>query len=148
MTLKREETMEIQQLRDENIQPDTEVIAAALGPALEAYEQFMARIGAEPFTLQPEWRYYQDGKAWLCKLTGKKKTVFWLSVWQGFFKLSFYFSARHAPAVEALEVDRGIIERFRQRQAVGRLIPLVVNVHTLWQLDDLYRLIEFKKNLK
>ncbi|PKP08994.1 MAG: hypothetical protein CVU09_13085 [Bacteroidetes bacterium HGW-Bacteroidetes-4] len=39
---------------------------------------------------QVQWRYYNDGKAWLCKVSYKKKTVFWLSVWEAYFKVAFY----------------------------------------------------------
>lgn len=39
-----------------------------------------------PFQLSPEWRYYNDGKSWLCKMLSKKKNLFWLSIWEGCFR--------------------------------------------------------------
>lgn len=135
-------------LNDESRTPDAVLIEEALGPAYMAYENFIGKITAEPFKLDVQWRYYHDGKAWLCKVQYKGKTVFWLSVWECLFKVSFYFSQRHAQAVEALGLDEGLLKQFRDRKPIGRLIPLVVEVHTMWQLDDIYTLIEFKKKLK
>lgn len=50
-----------------------------------------------------EWRYYNDGKAWLGKVTYKNKTVVWLSVWKEFIKAGFYFTEKARPSV--LELD-------------------------------------------
>lgn len=57
-----------------------------------------------------------DGKAWLCKVVFKKKTGFWLSVWDGFFKAGFYFVERHCPGIHELEIDDSIINSHCSRQ--------------------------------
>jgi hypothetical protein len=51
-----------------------------------------------------EQRHYNDGKAWLCKLAHKKKTVCWVSIWDKFFKTIFYFTAKNDRDIEALPI--------------------------------------------
>jgi len=79
-------------LRDPNVQPSDDVIAEALREATDAYVKFVNELAKHD--IQLEWRYYTDGKAWLAKglykWTGvrggqNEKTVFWLSIWDGFF---------------------------------------------------------------
>lgn len=50
--------------------------------------------------LQAEWRYYKDGKAWLCKITHKKKTIVWVSLWDSLFKSSFFFTEKNRSGIE------------------------------------------------
>jgi len=140
--------MDVMQLRDKDQNPNAQLIADALGPAYTVYEEFMGKITGDLYALEPEWRYYRDGKAWLCKVQHNHKTVFWLSVWNCFFKLSFYFSQRNAAAVESLQIDDGLIRSFKERKAAGKLITLVIDVHLSCQLGDIYTLIDFKKKLK
>jgi len=77
-----------QMLRDPDIQPTNYAIAKALGDSNNAYIKFINEIASHDILL--EWRYYNDGKAWLAKglfkWTGvrggqNEKTVFWLSIW-------------------------------------------------------------------
>lgn len=95
-----------------------------------------------------EWRYYNDGKAWLCKVTYKKKTVLWLSAWEGFFRTAFYFTEKHLEGIAALDISETIKEDFCKAKPIGRLIPMIIDVNDKKQLNDLLTIVRFKKNLK
>ena len=41
-----------------------------------------------------EWRYYREG-GWLAKAVGKGQTVGWLSVEDGYVRVTCYFAERH-----------------------------------------------------
>ncbi|ULQ60863.1 DUF3788 domain-containing protein [Brucepastera parasyntrophica] len=86
--------MNNQLLRDASVFPDGKILESALGKAYPVYSEFMDTITSGEYNLEPEWRYYNDGKAWLCKIQYKKKTVLWLSVWERFFKTSFFFTEK------------------------------------------------------
>jgi hypothetical protein len=66
-------------LTDPDTFPSNDVLAVALGKSFNAFEQFIDRVTNTDFNLDMQWNYYKDGKSWLCKITGNKKTVFWLS---------------------------------------------------------------------
>ena len=59
------ETNKEQTLRNPDIEPSSEVIAKALGDANNAYIKFINELASHD--IQLEWRYYNDGKAWLAK---------------------------------------------------------------------------------
>jgi hypothetical protein len=135
-------------LKDQDIHPTDEVIEKAVRESYPAYAVFLKTISGPEYGLMPEWNYYKDGKAWLCKVTFKKKTVFWLSVWDGFFKTTFYFTEKHLQGIADLSVDEKIKEDFNSMKPIGKLLPLTLEVTTEKQIPDILKLIEFKKSLK
>lgn len=142
--------MEAQQLlRNPDIYPSEEALKAALGEKVyDVFDTFTRTITGGECGLNLEWRYYNDGKAWLGKAVYKKKTVLWLSVWKGFFKTSFYFTEKHLEAVAALDIPDTIKEKFFNTRQIGRLIPMLIEVDSNDQLKDLLTVTRFKKSLK
>ncbi len=140
--------METQLLREHDIPPTKVVLTQALGDSFPVFEALMKTISDSPYGLVPEWNYYKDGKAWLCKVGYKKKTIFWLSVWAGFFKTAFYFTEKNCSGVLELEIQEKIKEDFSLKKTIGKLIPLVMNIDRTEQLEDLIKIIEYKKSLK
>lgn len=132
-------------LKDQNIYPDREVLKEKLGKSFAAYEELFESVTGKEYSLVPEWRYYNDGKAWLCKVIHKKKTVFWLSVWEGgFFKTAFYFTEKTAAGIESLVIDESIKKNFKRHKPVGKLLPLAIEVTSKKQLPDLLKVISYK----
>jgi len=140
--------METMLLRDKQTIPDDKVLKTALGESYAAYAGLMKTVTADEFGLSPQWNYYNDGKAWLCKVVFKKKTVFWVSVWEGYFKVAFYFTERNSDGIDGLDIAPEIKLSFRSADHIGKLIPLAISVRSSDQLPDLLRIIAYKKGLK
>ena len=140
--------METQLLREEEIYPNKEVLENALGESYLAFNELIETISNENFNLVSEWKYYKDGQSWLCKVSNKKKTVFWISVWNEFFKVGFYFSEKTRLGIKELNIENNIKVEFSQSKNIGKLFPLVVNVLRKEQINDLSKIIEYKKKLK
>jgi hypothetical protein len=136
--------MDTHLLKDETIFPSDDVIQSALGEAFPAFKEFIGTIGTKEFNLLHEWRYYKDGKAWLCKVTQKKKTVVWISVWPGFFKTAFYFTEKTGMGIEDLNISKSIKEQFKASKPTGKLKPLVIEVRNIYQLSDVFATIHYK----
>lgn len=139
--------METMLLKDPTISPTKDVLEDALGRSFKTYEDLMDTIAGKNYGLLPDWNYYKDGKAWLCKVQHKKKTVFWLSVWDKYFKLSFYFTVKTSKGINALAIDSSIKNSFKASKPAGRLLPLVINVNKKGQLKDILKIIEYKISL-
>jgi len=135
--------MEIQLLREPEISPSKEVLQSALGKVYDVLEALQTQLTQDTYTLTFDWHYYKDGKSWLCKVSHKKKTVFWLSVWKGFVQISFFFMERHLEGLAALNIDEN---SFTMEKACGKMIPLVFRIHKHEQIADLLQVVEFKKN--
>lgn len=140
---------EIQLLRDAEITPTMDVLENIVGKDIfSVYEKIYKTITSSEFELNPEWNFYKDGKAWLCKVSYKKKTVFWLSVWDTGIKTGFYFTEKTRSGVLNLAINDEIKQRFESVKLIGKLIPLTLVVENEAQLDDLKKLIVYKKALK
>ena len=145
-----------QLLRDPEIRPSIEVIAEGLGTAYKAYAQFVKELEQYGITLI-DWRYYTDGKAWLSKGeykwttkrgTNKVKPIFWLSIWSGFFKVSFFFGSDIQEELLNLPISQIAKELIKGAKPMGktmRFLPLVFDISDEAQLNDLYILSEFRK---
>ena len=135
-----------QLLRDPDIYPSDEVIAAALEASYNTYKAFTQKL--PELGVEAEWRYYNDGKAWLGKCVHKKKTVFWLSIWDGFFKVSIFFTEKTRGGVYELPIHTELKTRLADEKPIGRLIPLVLEVDDESAVDDVYALIAYKRSIK
>jgi len=136
-------------LRDPNTFPSDEVLQNALGDEVyQILSSFLETITNEEYGLIVEWRFYNDGKAWLGKVQHKKKTLLWLSIWEGFFKTSFYFTEKHLEDIAALDISDSIKDEFAQAKPAGRLIVIIIDVSNKEQLTDLLTVVRFKKSLK
>lgn len=102
-----------------------------------------------PDTLwQVQWRYYNDGKAWLCKVSYKKKTVFWLSVWEACFKVAFYFTEKNSQGLMNLPLDASVKEAFLASKPIGKLLPMVFSITRVEQISEVMQVANYKKDLK
>ena len=137
--------MEIHLLKEEEIYPTEEVLKNVLRDVYSVFEELETRLTQDDFGLTLEWRYYNDGKSWLCKVCHKKKTIFWLSVWEGFFKTGFFFLERHLEGIAALEIEP---KSYILEKNIGKLIPLIFNISEQEQLANLLKIVKFKKRAK
>ncbi|MGW8316719.1 MAG: DUF3788 family protein [Bacteroidales bacterium] len=140
--------MEKSPLNDPDVYPEKEVLAEVLGTTNPVYEEFSAKVSAEPLMLSSEWRYYRDGHAWLCRVSYNKKTIFWLSVWEGYFKTTFYFTEKTGAGISDLGISNDLVEQFKNNPLIGKLKPITITVRHKEQLDDIYKVAAFKKKLK
>ena len=135
-------------LRDKEIEPSNEVLENVLGKELFNIYQEIIKIFADEFSLEPQWQFYKDGNAWLCKVVDKKKTILWLSVWENYIKTGFYFTEKTGTGVLGLDIDNQIKEVFEVAKPIGKLIPLIIDINQQKQIKDLKEVVKYKKGLK
>ena len=145
-----------QLLRDPNIEPTDKVIAEGLGKTTETYAKFIDGLEYHDITLM-DWRYYNDGKSWLSKGeykwvtargTEKIKPIFWLSIWDGFFKVSFFFSGKIQDELLALPISADAKEIIKNAEPMGktmRFLPIIFDISDDKLLHDIYILAQFRK---
>jgi hypothetical protein len=147
------ETNKEQLLRNPDIEPTSNVIAEALREADNAYIKFINELANHD--IQLEWRYYNDGKAWLAKglykWTGvrggqNEKTVFWLSIWDGFFKVTIYVPEKARADVLSLPLDNEIKQMIVDSKQMGKLkhFPLVFDLCSDEMFDAVFQLADWR----
>ncbi len=130
-------------LNEPEIFPTSEVLKETLKESYAVFEELSAVLIEQGTAL--DWKYYNDGKAWLCKVSCKKKTVFWLSVWEGYFRTSFFFVERHLEGIMALGIDN---THYILEKECGKMIPLLFDISKREQLPDLLKMVEYKNKAK
>ncbi len=140
--------METMLLRNPEVLPGNEVLQEALGESYPAFDELINTISNAEFGLTPEWNYYNDGKAWLCKVVFKKKTVFWLSVWEGYFRATFYFTEKNCGGLDDLGLNQELMQQFIQSKPIGKLLPMLFTIREIPHLEDLLKVVQYKKSLK
>ena len=149
--------MQEQLFRDPATAPTREAITAALGAAGGVYPHFLEE--AERHAIVLDWRYYKDGKAWLCKGlyrwtttrgTPKETMAFWLAVWEGFLRLTIYVPEKHREAALNLPLSAEMKLTVAEAKQMGKLkfFPLTFDLRDDAAFGDLFTLIDFRKLLK
>ena len=140
--------MEKPALNNPDDYPDDAVIKQHLGDAKTAWDQYAGILRNEYPQFTPEWRYYKDGHAWLCKVTKKKKTIHWIAVFQGYFKTTFYFTEKAADLIKNSNLKQEYIDQFITGKTYGKIKGVSVSVRQPSDLDMTRILIGIKEKLK
>jgi ABC-type uncharacterized transport system YnjBCD substrate-binding protein len=96
----------------------------------------------------PVWRFYNDGKQWLFRLMQKKNTIFWLSLVDNTFRITFYFPDRVEPLLEKCDVPESMKVDFMNSQHYGKIRGMTVRMDTEKDVDIVKKLIAVKLQLK
>jgi hypothetical protein len=143
-----ERTMERPCLNNKDDFPDDEVLSRHLGGAKKTWDSFIELIKEDYPAFCSEWRYYNDGKSWLYKITAKKRTVCWVSVCDNAFKTTFYFPDRAEDLIVASKLKREYIDQFIHGKRYGKIRGVTVTVKKSVDLNATRALIEIKERVK
>ena len=136
------ETINKLELKDESVYPDEQVLKSVLGRSFNAYCALLKLY--DDNEMEIEWRYYKDGKAWLCKVQKKKRTIVWMSAWKGYIQATLYFPERYAKEILNLDISEESKEIFRKTRNVGKSKPCIFEIRNKNVLKVLNKVIQFK----
>jgi len=132
--------------------PDLDLTSAnlknELGRWFSIYETLTETLSRPPYDISPEWRFYKDGGAWLCKMSRKKKTVFWISAWKHCLKCGFCFTRESGDGISNLAIHQSLKSSYDAATPIGKLYPLTIDLTAKKQLDDLYTVVSYKISRK
>jgi len=140
------ETINNIELKDEKIYPDESVLSEILGQSYNTYLDLIKLF--DKLEMNYEWRYYRDGKAWLCKVQKKKKTIVWMSAWRGYMQATIYFPLRFLESVLSLNITEESKEKITNTKDVGKSKPCIFEIRSKEVLIDFEKVMKFKINCK
>jgi len=130
------------EFRDKDVFPDDDALKAVLG---RGYPAFLALLDIlREHEISHEWRYYNDGKAWLCKTTRKTKTVAWMSARRGFIAATFYIPERHIDGLYGLDISEETKARIRETKNTGKSKGVTFEVRSKAVLKDFEKVLLYK----
>jgi hypothetical protein len=113
-------------LNDPDQYPTEEVIYSNIGKRKALWISFFDTLHELHPDFSEEWRYYNDGKNWLMKVTRKSKTIFWLSVWKNAFKITFYFSDKAEGLINDSLISDDLKNEFKNGKRYGKIRGLTI----------------------
>lgn len=139
--------METPALKDKATTPTAEVLTATLQASYTAFEDWRQTLSDMGIELQ--WNYYNDGKAWLGKMVSGKKNLGWLIPYEGYFRVNFFFMARHAEAIAEADISESLKAEFASKDfSSAKLHPVSVRTTGCEQLAEALEVLRLKQKVK
>lgn len=135
-------------LTDRDQFPSEEIIYSHIGNRKSLWLEIFKYIHENHPNFAEQWRYYNDGKSWLLKVTNKAKTVFWLSVIKGTFRMTFYFGDKAEAAIEKGAISDELKAQFKNGKKYGKIRGLTVTFKNKKDIKYAQSLIEIKLAVK
>ena len=135
-------------LNDKNEYPNDEILSCYLEKAKNAWDSFIDFLNENYSSFSGEWRYYNDGKSWLYKITKKKKTICWVSIYYNKFKTTFYFPDKAEDLITNSKLGKEYIDQFIFGKKYGKIRGITVEIADSIDLNATKILIEIKEQIK
>ena len=136
--------MEPMVLTDPKQFPSEDLIFSHIGRQRAQWEALFRFIHAEHPDFVATWRYYNDGKSWLMNVSRKKKTVFWLSVIRGTFRITAYFTDKARDAIRASALSDDLKAQFLGAAPIGKLRGITITFRKKRDVEDAKVLVALK----
>ncbi|MBK8946513.1 MAG: DUF3788 family protein [Ignavibacteriae bacterium] len=135
-------------LTDPNIFPNDELIFSIIGKKQKFWEILFSMISLNYPEINKEWRYYNDGKSWLLKVTKKTKTIFWLTVFEKNFRITFYFGEKAEAEIINSKISEELKVQFLTGQKFGKIRAISIDFSKQKDIENVKLLIELKQKIK
>ena len=135
-------------LNNKDEYPNDKVLHRTLGEVKKTWDAFIDFLNESYPLFSGQWRYYNDGKSWLYKLTKKKKTISWISIYHNKFKTTFYFPDKAEELIKASKLKKEYIDQFINGKRYGKIRGITVEIKKPADLSATKTLIEIKEQVK
>ncbi len=131
-------------LTDKNQYPTEEIIFSHIGKTKKHWDSIFNYIHTEYPQFSELWKYYNDGKSWLLKVTKKSKTIFWLSIISNSFRITFYFGDKAESAIMESTISDTLKKQFKEGKRFGKIRGLTLLMNDKQNVEFVKELILIK----
>jgi hypothetical protein len=135
-------------LTDKEIYPTDELIFSIIGDKKHLWKNIMDYMYNSYKDSMGQWNFYNDGERWLYKMVHKKKTIFWASILNDTFRITFYLGNKAEPIIENSDLPQSIKEEFRTAKRYGLIRPVSFIINDKSDVDNVLKMIDIKSRLK
>ena len=145
-------------LRDPEAAPTNELLEKTFGTSYRTYQTFLDSLSG--LELEQKWQFYNCScKSWMARGiyrwttprgTNKEKNIYWLSAWDGFFKVAIWFLEKNRYEILKANLGDQTKQKIRTAKTLGKMatFPLEFEITSPEPLADIYTLIKYKKQLE
>ena len=135
-------------LSDKNQFPTEEIIFSHIGKSKTIWESVFNYIHSNHPDFTEQWRYYNDGKSWLMKVTKKTNTIFWVTIIPQSFKITFYFGDKAEPAIMKSIISDKLKSQFKDGKKYGKIRGLTLIMNKKENVEFVKELLSIKLKIK
>ncbi len=108
---------------------------------LETVRQFIHDMFGD--TIE-EWKYYGKKSGWILKKFYKKRNLFFISIYEGYFKISFVFGEKAVSAIAGSAISPELKAELANAKKYAEGQGLTIIVDDVKYLTDIKQLIQIK----
>lgn len=135
-------------LSDKDQFPTEEIIFSHIGKSKAIWESTFNYIHISHPDFTEQWRYYNDGKSWLMKVTKKTNTIFWLSIIPESFTITFYFGDKAEQYIMKSTISDALKDQFKDGKRYGKIRGLTLIMNKKQNVEFVKELISIKLKIK
>jgi hypothetical protein len=133
---------------DPDVKPDQKLIFSKIGSKKKLWQALMSFMSENYKESEGTWNYYNDGKRWLFKMVLKKKTIFWATVLEGAFRITFYFGGKAEPVIVASDLSENAKQQYLTGPRYGKIRAITIPVNDMSDVSMIEKIIAIKVKLK
>ena len=141
-------TVEKAILSDPAVFPDDVLLKNLIGEKMEWWNEIVEHTTQHYPSVTPVWRYYNDGKQWLFRLLQKKETIFWTSLIDDTFRITFYLTDKYEPLVLESRLPDEIKSGFVSAKRYGKLRGITIRMDKPADIEAIKELTAIKLQIK
>jgi len=127
--------------------PTDELIFSIIGDKKIFWQRILSYLHDNHTDISEVWRFYDDGKSWLFRTLKKKKTIFWIGILDGTFRVSFYLADKATPLIVQSALPEKIKKEFLNT-AGNKFRSITIKMNDADDAENVIKLIEIKFKLK
>ncbi len=136
-------------LNDKTIIPNNDIVFSIIGHKSLLWQQIISYLYNRHKDISEKWKYYNDGKSWLFRTLKKEKTIFWIRVFKGSFKIAFWFGDKAELIIKQSDLSDYIKKDFEVAKKMGNMGRCIsIDVTDSKDFNDVIKLIEIKLEIK
>jgi len=128
--------------------PNDDLIFSIIGDKKILWQEIAGYLRENQTDITDSWRYYNDGKCWLCRVLKKNKTLFWIGIIEGTFRVTFWLSDKAVPLIEQSDLPAKIKNDFENSKKYNLIRGLSIIIEDQSDVESVKKLIGIKLKIK
>ncbi len=130
--------------RDKDDRPTDEMVKHWLGPKYNYFQQIRGLTREACGETTEEWKFYGGKHGWNLKTFYKKRNLYFIGIYDGYFRIAFVFGDRAVQAITGSDISRGLREELANARKYAEGRGLGIRVDDDRHLEDIRKLLGFK----
>ena len=129
---------------DKSPQPDENQLKKVLANNANLWEDIRAHLDQTYGNIHLEWKYYSAKSGWTLKVIHKKRNLFFLVPYDGYFLVAFVFGDRAVALVQSSDLLSTLKEDLMNARKYAEGRGLRFEVHTSADIENINKLVHIK----